>query len=519
MITLLILSPCVLLPLTYLGMDVLSSVRAYVNGEGRWSKAQKQAVYRLERYALLRQPADYNLFLNYLAIPQGDHDARVEMDKKKPNLDRVRGSFMQGGNHPDDVDGMINLYLRFHNISYMRRAVDIWRQGDAYITQLRGVADEIHRRVTTGRVSGNDFDNLLFQVNDINAALTPLEDAFSATLGEAARWILHVLVWTTFLSTVLLLGAGLTMAFFITRHLTTNLDRLRNAATRMARGDYNQDVRIESPDELGELSRAFQEMMTQRKAAATEIDALNDALRLRVQQLHSANQELESFCYSVSHDLRAPLRAIDGFASMLQEEHAKELGPEAKRLLDTVSRNVRQMSNLIDGLLAFSRLNQRPIKTAPIDLTALAQRTAQEVLALERGHAVELVVDPLGIGEADELLMHEVFFNLLSNALKFSRHRSPAKIQVGKSQKDDWSIYFVKDNGAGFDMAYCNKLFGVFQRLHGVEEFEGTGVGLALVARIIHRHGGQVWAHGKIDEGATFYFTLQNPGPIPEGIL
>jgi PAS domain S-box-containing protein len=230
--------------------------------------------------------------------------------------------------------------------------------------------------------------------------------------------------------------------------------------------------------------------------------------------LHATNAELESFSYSVSHDLRAPLRAIHGFSRILLEDHATQLDPEARRLLGVIDDNTRRMGQLIDDLLAFSRLGRQDVERARVDMGALVRSAADEARRTDPNRTVEMVIAPdLPPAGGDRDLLHQAVANLLQNAVKFTRGQPRASIEVGHKADGGQTVYYVKDNGAGFDQRYAGKLFGVFQRLHRAEEFEGTGVGLAIVQRIVQRHGGRVWAEGKVNEGATFYITL----PMPEG--
>jgi light-regulated signal transduction histidine kinase (bacteriophytochrome) len=224
--------------------------------------------------------------------------------------------------------------------------------------------------------------------------------------------------------------------------------------------------------------------------------------------LQTTNAELESFSYSVSHDLRAPLRAIHGFARILLEDHHTQLDAEAQRLLGGIDQNTRRMGQLIDDLLAFSRLGRKELETRRVDMAELADSIAGDLRRSEADRALEVKVFPLPPAQGDRALLRQVLSNLVQNAAKFTRGRDPARIEIGFRPNGSQTVYYVRDNGAGFDTRYAEKLFGVFQRLHRAEEFEGTGVGLAIVKRIVQRHGGRVWAEGKLDQGATFYFTL-----------
>jgi PAS domain S-box-containing protein len=256
--------------------------------------------------------------------------------------------------------------------------------------------------------------------------------------------------------------------------------------------------------------------ITELKEAEHKVTELNRDLERRVNertaQLETANKELEAFSYSVSHDLRTPLRAIDGFSHILLEDYAGKLDDEGKRLLNVVRTNTSRMGQLIDDILQFSRSGRLEMTLSEIDMEQLAREICAELQPSAAGGKLQFEIESIPAARGDRAMMHQVFVNLLSNAIKFSRTNKTPKVLVGASVKEEETVYFVKDNGVGFDMQYVDKLFGVFQRLHSVNEFEGTGIGLAIVKRIIDRHGGRVWAEGKVNEGATIYFALPNKG-------
>ena len=264
--------------------------------------------------------------------------------------------------------------------------------------------------------------------------------------------------------------------------------------------------------ENARLYEAAQRELEERKRAEDKVRELNAQLERRVLQrtveLEASNRELESFTYTVSHDLRAPVRGLHGFSQILLTDFAEELTDQARDYLRRIEDNARLMGELIDDLLAFSHLGRQQIKKVPVDAAATARHAFTEAASQENKESIHFTVGELPAVQADAALLRQVFINLFSNAIKFSRQRKVVEIDVGSQETEKGTAIYVRDNGVGFEMQHAGKLFGVFQRLHSYDQFEGTGVGLAIVRRIVERHGGQIWAEGELDKGATFYFTL-----------
>jgi len=325
---------------------------------------------------------------------------------------------------------------------------------------------------------------------------------------QAYAWLLAIII-----------ASSILVAYFLSRTLQRQISQPILALAETARIiSHRHDFSVRATqkngdDELGLLTDAFNQMLSQIQTQDLAIKKLNAGLEQRViqrtEELEVANKELEAFSYSVSHDLRAPLRAMNGFAGMVLEDYGLHLPEDGKRYLERIRDGGKRMGELIDALLAFSRLGRQAVNRQTVDMMALVQSVMDELKSLRDGRLIEMKVENLPPCQGDPILLKQVWVNLISNAIKYTRDRNPAMIEIGCQSEPDGNVYYVRDNGAGFNMQYVNKLFGVFQRLHRSDEFEGTGVGLAIVQRIIHRHGGRIWAEAEENRGATFYFTFE----------
>ncbi|MEH2171716.1 sensor histidine kinase [Nostoc sp.] len=295
----------------------------------------------------------------------------------------------------------------------------------------------------------------------------------------------------------------------------TNQELVKRKQMENSLQKARDELEIEVNKRTAELRNTNEELQTEineRKKAESEILRLNVQLEQRVAertaQLEATNKEMEAFSYSVSHDLRAPLRSIDGFSQALLEDYADKLDALGQNYLQRVRAATQRMAQLIDDLLNLSRLTRSEMRYEKVDLSALVEAIATDLHKTQPERQVEFVIMPGLVANGDAHLLRIVLENLLGNAWKFTGKHQKARIEFGLLQQNDTDVYFVRDDGTGFDMAYVEKLFGAFQRLHAMTEFEGTGIGLATVQRIIHRHGGRVWAESAVEQGATFYFTL-----------
>jgi len=483
-------------------MEILSGTRAYVGGEGLWSKSQKVATYRLARYVMDGQEADYREYEKFIAVPLGDSQARRELIKSGFfQREIVKQGFIQGRNHPDDIPIMTAMVRWFPGMYPIKDVLHIWAEGDRCIAQLQAVADEIRADMRRGSVSPTRKKHYIQKIEAIDAELMPLEDAFSFTLGTGARWLKRNVLWGMVGLTALMIWMTIAIASRIIQRLCGNIEELRSTAVRVGSGDYSTPLHSDSRNEMGELFHSFQAMIEKRQDNEKQILMLNEQLRHHV-------QDLEDFAYSIAHDLRTPLRSLDGYAALLRDDLRQHLDPETSGYIQRIREKAQTMGNLIDDLLRLSRLSRTEMQTTHIPMESMVRELFQEMVSGIANRRIRWTVSPMPSIAGDQPLIRQVWTNLIANALKFSRTRDVSEIEAGGALEDKQAVYFIRDNGVGFDMRYADKLFGVFQRLHGQNEFEGTGAGLSIVRRIVERHGGRAWAQARLNEGATFYFSI-----------
>jgi signal transduction histidine kinase len=315
---------------------------------------------------------------------------------------------------------------------------------------------------------------------------------------------------------VLVIVLSFLLAYVLSKILQKGISKPILALAETAKeisNDRNYSVRVPKggKDEIGTLTDAFNQMLLEIEEQNQSLSGFNQKLEQKVIErtieIEAANKELESFSYSISHDLRAPLRSIHGYTNILAEEYAGKLDDEAKRLMGIILNNTKKMSQLIDDLLEFSRLGRKGLSKTNVSMMNIVESVWHDLTVTE-DRKIEFILRPLPDACADSSTIRQVWVNLISNALKYTRKNERTMIEISSEKKDGDIIYFIKDNGTGFDMEYYDKLFGVFQRLHSQKEFEGTGVGLAIVQRIITKHGGSIWAEAEVGKGASFYFKL-----------
>jgi signal transduction histidine kinase len=323
-----------------------------------------------------------------------------------------------------------------------------------------------------------------------------LTDAFAAA-AQAERTAKAARLWIA----VGCLVSVVLLSMAISRGVLRSLADLTDGFARFGRGQFGEPIRVMSGDEIGDVARQANEM-------AASLDRLGKETRNAEEALKLSNRELEAFSYSVAHDLRAPLRGINGFSQALLEDYGDRLEGDAKDYLNRIGAASERMGQLIDALLSLSRVSRAPLERESVNLSRIADAVTRQLQSTQPERVVELVLQEGVTAYGDPRLLRALLENLLGNAWKFTGNKAGARIAFGAAHKDGEPVFYVEDNGAGFDIAYADKLFAPFQRLHDASKYAGTGIGLATVQRIVRRHGGRIWAESAVDRGATFHFTL-----------
>ena len=418
------------------------------------------------------------------------------------------------------IDGILVAEVRIKRIWDLIACLEVSEGQSVYIVDAQGKV--IAHRNPSVVLRGTHFDlpeqdGIQTGLNGTRAVLAVErihfgEQEFNVVAEQTVSSALSLAINTVVITMTLVIAAlvvASALGLLAVRQIVRPIRTLAATAQAISAGDLSQRVEIASQDELGILADTFNSMTIQLQ---TLISSLERQVAERTAQLEASNKELEAFAYSVSHDLRAPLRHIAGFVDLLRKHEEGQLDATSSHYLETIAQSTERMGQLIGDLLTLSRAGRAEMQTRRVALNEMIHKVRRELAPEEEGRCITWEIGPLPAVEADPVLLRQVWANLLSNAVKFTAKQEKARIEIGTLPIDTENGYvtlFVRDNGVGFDPQYAHKLFGVFQRLHREEEFEGTGVGLATVRRIVERHGGRVWAEGTPDHGATFYFTLR----------
>lgn len=470
----------------WFAINTLSAVRACVGAEGLWSKAQKDGVYYLGKYARTHDEADYAAFLNFMKVPLGDHKTRMELIKPEPDFDIARQGFKEGRIHPNDIDGMIGLLRNFHNIYYIAKALEYWTNGDSLVvTQLIPLGQKIHAEIIEKSNPSETLTMLINELDPVNARLTEQEDNFSFILGEGSRWLERIILKILLSVALTVEITGLLLSVSVSRGITRGLNEINRATLKIKKGDLSERALVFSADEIGQVAMAMNQMTG---------------------QLVKSNKELAQFAYITSHDLQEPLRTITNYADLFKRNYAGKLDKNGDKYLDSLSNATLRMQQLIKGVLDYSRIGHDK-KLQLTDCNAVVQEVLHDMSAL-----VKETHTTVQVGNLPDIMaffeLHSMFRNLISNAIKFRKTGTPIIIHIEAQELPNEWLFSVKDNGIGIEPQYFERIFTIFQRLHSQKEYAGAGIGLAHCLKIAELHGGKIWVESESGKGSDFYFTI-----------
>ncbi|MGY3214136.1 response regulator [Mucilaginibacter sp. HD30] len=513
MALLIVLELCTL----WFAVNTLSSVRAFVNGEGLWSKAQKDAVYSLFHYAHSHNETDFRAFREYLKVPLGDNKTRLELSKVNSDLQIARNGFIEGRNAPEDVDGMISLIMRFHNISYLNKAIGAWGDAQLKMEQLIVLGDTLHDVIRSTPSSRQKINRLTAEVGELNRDVTLSEDEFSFTLSEGARW-LEDIVLRVLLTLSLTIGTtGILITISVSRGIAKGVNAIIDGAALISQGFLNTRVNVYSGDEIGLLATSFNKMTDALQHSLRDISDLNDKkdqLKIEKDKAESSEKAKQLFLAKMSHEIRTPMNAILGFAKLL-EETVK--GDDEQEYLRIIIRSGDDLLVILNDILDFSRLEagKITIENAPINIRDIVHLNVKMMEPKKKGLAITFDIDEQ-IPETllgDSLRLNQILLNLISNAIKFTE-KGGVHISVVclKHNTDGVLVDFtVKDTGIGIPKERQASIFESFEQANNdtARKFGGAGLGLSIVKQLIELQNGEIFVDSEAGVGSDFRFRLQ----------
>jgi two-component system, sensor histidine kinase len=469
----------------WFSIHTLSSVRAFVGAEGLWSKAQKDATYQLQKYYNTHDEKDYKAFQQFMKVPLGDHITRLELLKRNPDMNVARQGFLEGRIHPDDIEGMIKLVRRFHEIYYINKAISAWTKGDSLIARLIPIGEILQAEITSSAPSKEKLDKAIEAIDPLNQRLTAMEDEFSYTLGEGSRWLENLILKLLFLIALTVEITGLVLTISVSRGIAKGLNEISKVSKKIAKGDLRERVTVFSKDEIGQVATAINQM---------------------TEQLIVSNNELGQFAYIASHDLQEPLKTIINYVGLFQEEYKEKFDETADKYLETVIRATKRMQILIKDILDYSHIGDNK-NTSKVNCNKILQNVLRDMALSVKESNAKINFGKLPVINGYSELSY-LFQNLISNAIKFRKRDAQTIINITVQDRDNGWLFAIADNGIGIDKMHYNRIFTIFQKLHSQKNYTGTGIGLAHCKKIVELHGGKIWVESELQIGSTFYFSI-----------
>lgn len=502
----------------WFSVSTLSSVRAFVNGEGLWSKAQKDAVYNLVIYSHSHNEKDYQAFRDFLKVPLGDNKTRIELHKPNPDLKKARQGFIEGRNNPDDVDGMINLIIRFHNYSYLSKALTAWDGAEKKMEQLIAIGDKMHQVIQTNTASQAEIDQMLSQVETLNTQFTSYEDAFSFALVEGSRKV-ETNILRLLLTLSLTIGTtSILITISVSRGIEKGVNAIVEGADLVSHGLLNTRVKVYSRDEIGAIATSFNEMAARLEQSLYHIQELNDSknnLSREKEKAEASEKAKKLFLAKMSHEIRTPMNAILGFARLLEESLTTK---EQLEYIQIIIKSGDDLLVILNDILDFSRIdagkivfdNQpfSPIEVVKTTILMMEPKAKQKGISLAYSFDAKLSDKVLG----DSVRLSQILLNLVSNAIKFTENGG-VKVTVAVLEETFDNVlldFSIKDTGIGIYPDQKERIFESFEQATNdtVRKFGGTGLGLSIVKQLVELQKGDVFVISKPDQGADFHFRL-----------
>jgi len=502
----------------WFSISTLSSVRSFVNGEGLWSKAQKDAVYSLFVYAHSHDENDYQDFRNFLKVPAGDNKTRLELLKPQPDMQVARQGFIEGRNESVDVNGMIRLLKRFNSVSYLNKAIVIWGQAEQKLEELIAISDKLHTMIVSQTATQEEIDRELDRAEIINRKLTKLEDDFSFTLGEGSRW-LETIVLRLLLTLSLTIGTtSILITISVSRTIEKGIKAIIDGASLISKGLLNTRVTVYSRDEIGTLATSFNHMIDTLEHNTRNIRELKEAeekLKKEKERAENSEKAKQLFLAKMSHEIRTPMNAILGFAKLLEESLKTK---EQQEFIHIIIKSGDDLLVILNDILDFSRMEAGKIvfENAPFNLRDIVRTTVlmTELKSKQKGIDVKYTIDK-NIPEmliGDSVRLNQVLLNLVSNALKFTE-KGEISISVNCVEKREDNLlldFCVKDTGMGIPPEKQEKIFESFEQATNdtARKFGGAGLGLSIVKQLVTLQNGEISLRSKPGEGSEFRFKL-----------
>lgn len=494
-------------------IKTLSAVRSYVGGEGLWSKAQKDALSHLKVYAYSHNEQDYQAFQQFLKVPLGDGAARTALEKTPPDYDAARLGFLAGRNHPDDIDGMIKLMLRFSQVKYLKQTVFYWKKAESVLLKLIPVSKQLHDKVISGTITPAETQQFLSYISKIDVEFTPMEDGFSYSLGEGSRWfeglVLKVLIGLAF--TVEL--TGILIAISISKGMQKGIKEIISGAKKVSEESFDTRVKVYSKDEIGVLATAFNQMTDKLEHTISELKNAKVKELRQLERAEASEKIKQVFIANMNHEILTPMNAIMGFAGLLEES---EISKEQKEYIRAIMKSGDFLKGLLNNILDLSKigsghvqLERKPLNIYDVVHHAVSMLKPEiNKKSLTINYHVNSDVPQLVLG--DEMRLSHILLNLLSNAVKFTPEGSVLveAYVIDNTADVVWIGFSVQDTGMGIPEDKQDKIFESLDQFRQNKGLGGIGLGLSMAKHLVDLHGGDIFIKTSTSDGSDFRFTL-----------